>query len=92
MVVSRKRYPSAPVSLMLSGTDMEKVDCFKYLGLLLSSSKCKVCQLSHDYEMYLLHDFCPVGLLVLYLSMNIEFYLCIFESIVIGHCQLLVGP
>ena len=37
MVVSRKRCPSAPVSLMLSGTEMEKVDCFKYLGLLLSS-------------------------------------------------------
>jgi len=37
MVVSRKRYPSVPVSLMLGGTEMEKVDCFKYLGLLLCS-------------------------------------------------------
>ena len=37
MVVSRKRCPSAPLSLMLGGTEMEKVDCFKYLGLLLSS-------------------------------------------------------
>jgi len=37
MVVSRKRYPSVPVSLMLGSKEMEKVDCFKYLGLLLSS-------------------------------------------------------
>ena len=37
MVVSRKRCPSAAVSLSLGGTEMEKVDCFKYLGLLLSS-------------------------------------------------------
>ena len=37
MVVSQKRCPSAPVSLMLSGTEMEKVDCSTYLGLLLSS-------------------------------------------------------
>ena len=37
MVVSQKRCPSAPVRLMLGGTEMEKVDCFKYLGLLLSS-------------------------------------------------------
>ena len=37
MVVSRKRCPSDPVSVMLRGTEMEKVDCFKYLGLLLSS-------------------------------------------------------
>ena len=37
MVVSRMRYPSVPVSLTLGGTEMEKVDCFKYLDLLLSS-------------------------------------------------------
>ena len=37
MVVSRKRCPSAPVRLMLGGTEKEKVDSFKYLGLLLSS-------------------------------------------------------
>ncbi len=37
MVVSRKRCPSTPVSLTLGSTEMEKVDCFKYLGLLLSS-------------------------------------------------------
>lgn len=37
MVVSRKRCPSAPESLILNGAEMEKVGCFKYLGLLLSS-------------------------------------------------------
>jgi len=30
-------YPSVPVCLVLGGTEMEKVDFFKYLGLLLSS-------------------------------------------------------
>ncbi len=35
MVVSRKRCPPAPVSLALGGTELEKVDCFKYLGVLL---------------------------------------------------------
>ncbi len=37
MVVTRKRCPSTPVSLTLGGTEMEKVDCFKYLVLLLCS-------------------------------------------------------
>ena len=38
MMISRKRYPTLPPHpLMLNGQTLKKVECFKYLGLLLSS-------------------------------------------------------
>ena len=37
MVISRKRCPSAPTSLKLANKEMEKVDCFKYLGISIRS-------------------------------------------------------
>ena len=36
-LVSRKRQPSLPPTLTLNGCTLEEVECFKYLGLLLSS-------------------------------------------------------
>ena len=38
MVISRKRNPSSPQTLTLGGSDLERVECFKYLGLLLSAN------------------------------------------------------
>ena len=38
MVISRKRTPSLPRNLTLGGSDLERVQCFKYLGLLLSAN------------------------------------------------------
>ena len=38
MVISRKRNPSLPQTLTLGGSDLERVECFKYLGLLLSAN------------------------------------------------------
>ena len=37
MVVSRKRAGISPASLTLQGNHLERVECFKYLGLLLTS-------------------------------------------------------
>ena len=38
MMLSRKRFPTTPLHpLMLSGLHLNKVECFKYLGVLLSS-------------------------------------------------------
>ena len=37
MIVSRKANPSSPAGLPLGNSNLEKVECFKYLGLLLSS-------------------------------------------------------
>lgn len=37
MIVTRKRKSAPPLSLRLSGEPLERVDCYKYLGLLLSS-------------------------------------------------------
>lgn len=36
MLVSRKKQPSTPPPLKLNGSSIEQVECFKYLGLLLS--------------------------------------------------------
>ena len=36
MVVSRKRAGISPASLTLQGNHLERVECFKYLGLLLT--------------------------------------------------------
>ena len=38
MIVSRKANPSSPARLSLGNSNLEKVECFKYLGLLLSSN------------------------------------------------------
>ena len=38
MVISRKRNPSLPQTLTLGGSDLERVECFKYLGLLFSAN------------------------------------------------------
>ena len=39
MIVSRKQFPSVPCSpWMLFGSPMERVECYKYLGLLLSTN------------------------------------------------------
>ena len=38
MIVSRKANPSSPAGLSLGNFNLEKVECFKYLGLLLSSN------------------------------------------------------
>ena len=38
MVISRKKNPSLPQTLTLGGSDLERVECFKYLGLLLSAN------------------------------------------------------
>ena len=39
MIVSRKQFPKVPCSpLMLFGSPMERVECYKYLGLLLSTN------------------------------------------------------
>ena len=38
MTISRKRNPSLPQRLILGGSDLEQVQCFKYLGLLLSTN------------------------------------------------------
>ena len=38
MVISRRKIPTAPPSpLLLNGTPVERVECFRYLGLLLAS-------------------------------------------------------
>ena len=36
MIVSRKSNPSSPARLSLGNSNLEKVECFKYLGILLS--------------------------------------------------------
>ena len=38
MVVSRKRSPTLPSNLTLGDSDLERVECFKYLGILLSNN------------------------------------------------------
>jgi len=38
MVISRKRTPSLPQHVTLGGSDLERVQCFKYLGLLLPAN------------------------------------------------------
>ena len=38
MVISRKKISSLPLALKLGGSDLERVECFKYLGLLLSEN------------------------------------------------------
>jgi len=38
VVISRKRTPSLPQNFTLGGSDLERVQCFKYLGLLLSAN------------------------------------------------------
>jgi len=38
MVISRKRTPSLTQTLTLRGSDLERVQCFKYLGLLLCAN------------------------------------------------------
>ena len=40
MMLSRKRFPTTPLHpLMLNGLHLNKVECFKYLGVLLSSNR-----------------------------------------------------